>query len=157
MKILFVCLGNICRSPLAEGIFKKLVIEAGLEGKVSADSCATSDYHIGDPPDDRTIENAQSHCINIDHVGRQLTRQDFYTFDLILTMDRSIYDDTIRIAPSGEATKKVRMLRDFDNDPGNREVPDPYYGGQRLFEEVYVMLARSCEGLIDNIKEQFEE
>jgi protein-tyrosine phosphatase len=156
MKILFVCLGNICRSPLAEGIFKKLLKEAGLEGKVTADSCATSNYHIGDPPDDRTIENAESHGITLDHVGRQLTRQDFYTFDLILTMDRSIYDDTIRLAPSGEVTKKVRMMRDFDNDPGNREVPDPYYGGQRLFEEVYMILARSCEGVLEYVQEEME-
>jgi len=154
MKILFVCLGNICRSPLAEGIFNKLVKEAGLENQVSSDSCGTSDYNIGDLPDDRTIENAESHNITIDHLGRQLSKKDFSDFDLILAMDRSVFDDVVKIAPSGAATAKVRMMREFDNDPGNREVPDPYYGGQRLFEEVYFTLARSCEGLLEYVQEE---
>jgi len=154
MKILFVCLGNICRSPLAEGIFNKLVKDAGLGNKVTADSCGTSDYHIGDSPDDRTIANAESHNIFLDHIGRQLTRQDFKDFDIILAMDRSVFDDVVKIAPSGAATAKVRMMREFDSDPGNREVPDPYYGGERLFEEVFVTISRSCEGLLEYVQEE---
>lgn len=153
-QILFVCLGNICRSPLAEAIFNHLLVEKGLDGKYLADSCGTSNYHIGDRPDPRTIRNARQHQIEITHLGRQLGTQDFAQFDLILAMDRVnlLYiNDLAAKAPQQKA--ETKMIRSFDSEAlGLQDVPDPWYGSEQGFEEVFQMLWRSCEELINQLE-----
>jgi protein-tyrosine phosphatase len=142
-KVLFVCLGNICRSPLAEAIFWHKVKERGLTNVYYAESCGTANYHIGDQPDHRTIRNALKNGVAIDHVGRQLCTEDFEKFDEIFVMDRSNYRNALRIA--GRHQSKVKMMRSFDPNGMDEEVPDPYYGEERDFQNVFEILDRSIE------------
>ncbi len=155
-KILFVCLGNICRSPLAEAIFKKQLQERGLEEKYSAESCGTSGLHAGERPDARTIRNARHHDLEILHLGRQLSSSDFSKFDLILTMDRSNYQDVMDVARKISGPKAdVKMIRSYDSESlGAQDVPDPWYGNENGFEEIFQMLWRTCSELIDNLEAQ---
>ncbi|HEX5171153.1 MAG TPA: low molecular weight protein-tyrosine-phosphatase [Cyclobacteriaceae bacterium] len=153
-KVLFVCLGNICRSPLAEAIFKHKIKEKKLELSYEADSCGTSNYHIGDGPDHRTIKNAHKNGVRIDHHARQLTDRDLETFDFILAMDRSNYNNIFRLARAMEYNHKVLMMRQFDAEDEDAEVPDPYYGGERGFQEVFDILDRSIEGFITYLQSQ---
>lgn len=148
VKVLFVCLGNICRSPLAEGILKKKVKERGLESFFFIDSCGTSDYHIGEPPDGRTIKNALENGLNLDHIGRQFTAQDFYDFDYIIAMDSSNVRNIESIRPKG-SRRQIRLTRSFDQMGLNMDVPDPYYGGEKGFQDVFDIIDRSIEGLLD--------
>jgi protein-tyrosine phosphatase len=150
VKVLFVCLGNICRSPLAEAIFKHKVSERGLDKAVEADSCGTSNYHIGDQPDPRTIANARQNGVAINHCGRQLSEEDFKMFDYILAMDKSNYQNILRLPISSAFSSKIKMMRDFD-PVAKGEVPDPYYGGQKGFQEVFDILSRSMDGFIDHL------
>jgi protein-tyrosine phosphatase len=150
VKVLFVCLGNICRSPLAEAIFKHKIRERGLDKLVEADSCGTSNYHIGDQPDPRTIANAKKNGVAIDHCGRQLCEEDFKKFDYILAMDQSNYNNILRLPSSSEFSSKVRMMREFD--PVEKgEVPDPYHGGEKGFQEVFDILNRTMDNFIDHL------
>jgi protein-tyrosine phosphatase len=151
-RVLFVCLGNICRSPLAEAIFKHHIKKRNLEAFVEADSCGTSNYHIGDPADSRTIANATQNGITIDHCGRQLTAADVASFDYILAMDKSNYTNILRIVPqSKNYLHKVLLMRDFD--PVEKgEVPDPYHGGDKSFQEVFEILTRSVTSFIDYLE-----
>ena len=146
-KVLFVCLGNICRSPLAEAVFNDQIAKAGLETQFEADSCGTANYHVGDPPDPRTIRTAHKNGIPIQHVGRQLARQDFERFDHILVMDASNYQNTIQRAPE-ELHHKVELMRHYDPDGPGRDVPDPYYGDERDFQQVLEILDRSIAQFI---------
>lgn len=152
-KVLFVCLGNICRSPLAEAIFKHKIKERKLTGLFEGDSCGTANYHIGDTPDERTIRNAGKNGVKIDHVGRQLTERDIESFDYILAMDESNYNNIFKLSNAEEHADKIYMMRDFDTEAKGGEVPDPYYGGERGFQEVFEILDRSIDGFIDYLQE----
>jgi protein-tyrosine phosphatase len=153
IRVLFVCLGNICRSPLAEAIFKHKVREKGLDELIYADSCGTSNYHIGGSPDPRTIANATKNGIVIDHCGRQFSTDDFESFDYILAMDSSNYRNIMRLDNSSKFAAKVNMMRDFDPN-GEGDVPDPYHGGERDFQEVFDILDRSIENFLIHLEHE---
>ena len=148
MKVLFVCLGNICRSPLAEAIFLHKIKEKGLGNDFEASSCGTSNYNIGDPPDPRTIRNASKKGIEIQHVCRQLSYSDLENFDLILPMDKSNYDHILNLKNASLYADKISLMREFD-PLGKGDVPDPYSGSERDFQEVFEILDRSIDGLIE--------
>ena len=152
VKVLFVCLGNICRSPLAEAIFKTRIAEHDLISKIEADSCGTAGYHIGDSPDPRTIANARKNGIEIRHLGRQLSLKDIEYYDLIFAMDRSNYQNILNIRGAEHHRGKVKMMRDFDSQCDHEDVPDPYYGGEKSFQEVFEILDRSTTSLVDYLK-----
>lgn len=152
VKILFVCLGNICRSPLAEAIFNKRILDLGLSDQLIADSCGTGSYHIGENPDPRTLAVAKTHGIPISHRCRQLHVNDFTGFDMILAMDESNKKNIL--LKGGEAfSRKVWLMRAFDPE-GGEQVPDPYRGRESEFEEVYQILDRSVSGLIRYLKKE---
>lgn len=149
MKVLFVCLGNICRSPLAEAVFNHKISERQLLFK--ADSCGTGAYHIGHPPDIRTIKTAERNGITINHLARQLHERDFEEFDFIVAMDQSNRTNILRLAGANQSKHKVLMMRDFD-PAGNGDVPDPYYGTMIDFQEVYEILDRSMDEFLKSLR-----
>ncbi|MEP2670403.1 MAG: low molecular weight protein-tyrosine-phosphatase [Cyclobacteriaceae bacterium] len=151
MKILFVCLGNICRSPLAEGIMKHKLKSLELGVKVVVDSCGTSNYHIGDLPDSRTRRSAEKNGVVLNHRGRQLSNEDLDQFDFILAMDRSNYNNILRLTNNPSVKTKVMLMREFDPEEG-AEVPDPYYGGEDGFQEVFDILDRSIDEFIRHLQ-----
>jgi protein-tyrosine phosphatase len=156
IRVLFVCLGNICRSPLAEAIFKHKIRAKGLDQFIEADSCGTSNYHIGDSPDPRTMSNAVRNGISIEHCGRQLAHRDLSDFDFILAMDRSNYQNILRFAAGKDIQHKLVMMRDFDPTEQG-EVPDPYHGGEEGFQTVYDILDRSIEAFITHLEKNYLE
>lgn len=147
-RILFVCLGNICRSPLAEAIFNHQVVDRGLQKYFLGHSCGTANYHIGVPPDSRTIRNALKNGISIQHLGRQFDPLDFQSYDLILPMDRSNEGNLLRLDGVGLHRHKIKIMRAFDPIHTGADVPDPYYGSEKDFQEVFDILQRSVKGLI---------
>jgi len=147
-RVLFVCLGNICRSPMAEAIFSHKVKQARLE--IEVDSCGTAAYHIGESPDPRTIDVIIQNNMTIDHSGRQLSHNDFYQFDYIMAMDRSNLAEINNRRPD-DSTAQIALLRDYDPEPENGEVPDPHYGGIDGFEKVFQLLNRSSKALLQHI------
>jgi protein-tyrosine phosphatase len=151
IHILFVCLGNICRSPLAEAIFKHKIKGTPLEELVEADSCGTSNYHIGDIPDHRTIANARKNGVAIDHYGRQLCTNDLEQYDYVLAMDQSNYQNILRIAEKHHDRTRVMLMRDFDPLGKGESVPDPYYGTEKDFQEVFDILNRTMDGFIRSL------
>ena len=156
IKVLFVCLGNICRSPLAEAIFKHKIRSRGLTEKIEADSCGTSNYHIGDQPDPRTLENAKRNGVVIDHCGRQLSEKDLMDFDFILAMDNSNLRNILLLTDSEAYASKVQLMRNYDPQGGG-EVPDPYYGGEKGFQNVFEILDRTMESFIDHLEIQLSK
>jgi len=148
-RILFVCLGNICRSPLAEALFKHHVKDRQIQHFFEADSCGTSNYHIGDIPDRRTIANATRNGVQIDHRARQLSESDLESFDLILAMDHSNLRNIMRLSNASQFAHKVKLMREYDPFPEGKEVPDPYHGDERDFQEVFDILHRSTSALVD--------
>lgn len=154
-KILFVCLGNICRSPLAEAIFLHKVRERQVDHHFLADSCGTANYHVGDTPDPRTIKNAFTNGVTIQHAGRQLHKGDLEVFDLILAMDESNLTNIFRLPGADEYRSKIKLMRAYDPERNDDSVPDPYYGAEKDFQQVFEILDRSMEHLLvellDNI------
>ncbi len=150
ISILFVCLGNICRSPLAEGVLKELVAERGLQDRFEIDSAGTGGWHVGEPPDARATMVAESHGVALESRARQAVRADLEQFDYVIAMDRDNLAELERIGAGVEDGAELRLLRDFD-PAGEGDVPDPYYGGASGFETVYEMVRRSCEALLDHI------
>lgn len=146
MNILMVCLGNICRSPLAEGILKAKIRENRLNWKV--DSAGTGSWHIGELPDPRSVATARKNGINItDQRARQFRVSDLDEFDLILTMDRSNQRDVLRFAKTDEQRAKVQMIMNFVHTGKNMDVPDPYWDDEG-FDKVYQMLQEACDAII---------
>jgi protein-tyrosine phosphatase len=150
-KVLFVCLGNICRSPLAEAIFNHKVRQQNLGHRFDVDSCGTGNYHIGDQPDKRTVASAQRNGVAINHYCRQLTRSDLDEFDYIMAMDHSNYRNILRLDSSNSKKEKVYLMRDFDPHGKGQEVPDPYYGNERDFQAVFEILDRSLEHFLAHV------
>lgn len=154
-SVLFVCLGNICRSPLGEGIFAALAKERGLAGDFHVDSAGTAAYHTGEPPDSRSTAVAAAHGVRLTGHARQVTPRDFERFDVIVAMDRgnrrSLQRLRQRLGHGRGGLADIVMMRDYDPDPHDPDVPDPYYGGRDGFERVYRILERACGGLLDEL------
>lgn len=150
VNVLFVCLGNICRSPMAEAVFRHLVLESGLADKIKIDSAGTASYHAGESAHRGTLQILQKHGIVHKGRSRQLTHDDFYEYDYILAMDRSNLRNIRALIPDdSEAT--VAMFLDYANGLKTREVPDPYYNGR--FDEVYDLVTKGAAGLLAAIRE----
>ena len=145
-KVLFVCLGNICRSPMAEAIFNQLVKKKDLSTYFSCDSAGTSSYHIGERPDTRALLQLKSKGISTSHHARQFTKEDSLHFSYIFAMDRDNYENIKNIV--GSHPNGLSLIRAYDPEGRDKDVPDPYYGGQDGFEDVYNMLLRSLENFL---------
>jgi protein-tyrosine phosphatase len=155
MRICFVCLGNICRSPTAEGVMQMLVDQAGLADAITIDSAGTGDYHSGEQADPRTRAAASRRGIELTHLARQFTREDLERYDLVVAMDAANLRILRRLI-GDRATPELCLLRSFDpTAPADAEVPDPYYaGGERGFEEVLDQCERACAGLLAHARER---
>jgi protein-tyrosine phosphatase len=151
-RLLFVCLGNIIRSPLAENLFRFQAEQAGVDGKYSVDSAGTAAYHIGEPPDPRMRKTAESHGVKNGGTARQVRESDFDQFDWVIAMDGSNRRDLLEIAGSPDKREKIRLMREFDPEPDDPDVPDPYYGGPEGFENTYQIVERSVRGLLETLE-----
>lgn len=147
-KILFVCLGNICRSPAAENIMNHLLQQHHLEHLIRCDSAGTSAYHIGCPPDARMTAAAQRRGLKFEGTARQFNSRDFEQFDLILAMDQSNYQDILELDRTNQYQDRVKLICSYCTKYRDREVPDPYYGGEQGFEFVLDLLTDACTGLL---------
>lgn len=143
-RVLFVCLGNICRSPMAEFMFRKMVKEHGLEDVIEVDSAGTGGWHVGRGPDPRTVKAAAHYGVEVGGTARRLSPDELNDWDLIVVMDQSNYEDVLAL---GAPVDKVRKLRDFDPQ-GSGDVPDPYYGGETGFHETFRIIERCLPGLL---------
>jgi protein-tyrosine phosphatase len=155
VRILFVCMGNICRSPTAEGVMRKLLRDAGLEGRIGVDSAGTGGWHAGESPDARAASAARRRGIPLDGAARQVIAEDFERFDLLVAMDRDNLAGLLSVAPDDEARARVRLLREFDPASAGApdlDVPDPYYGGPRGFDAVLDLVEAACRGLLDELQ-----
>lgn len=153
MRILFVCMGNICRSPSAEGVFRRVLVNHTLGAQIQIDSAGTHDYHIGQPPDRRSIDAAQRRGVDISQLNaRQVIAQDFERFDLVLAMDQQNYEYLRAMAPV-HLQSRIRLFMEFAPEAALREVPDPYYGGAAGFERVLDLLEEASAGLLAHLEE----
>ncbi len=150
-KVIFVCLGNICRSPLAKALFEKHVTENGLEHLFHADSAGTSGHHTGENADSRTLQNARENGLLYKHSAKQFTRDHFEQFDLIVVMDNSNAQNVKSLSSDARHNEKVQLMRTWDPSNTGLEVPDPWYGGPEGFEEVFQILNRSTAGLLHEL------
>jgi protein-tyrosine phosphatase len=154
VRVLFVCLGNICRSPTAEGVFRTVVERAGLLQHIEIDSAGTHAYHVGEPPDARAQAAAQRRGVDLSGLrGRRATRVDIERFDYILAMDEENYQNLQALSPQG-LEHKIRLFLEFAPQRPEREVPDPYFGGEGGFERVLDMIEEASEGLLAHLRER---
>jgi len=151
-RICFVCLGNICRSPTAEGVMQHIVNEEGLENYFLIDSAGTSAYHIGEPANQHSQIVANRHGITLRSTARRFEQFDLSYFDLILAMDNENLEDLKLLDEYSEYRDKMQLLRDFDTEPDDGQVPDPYFGGKQGFENVFEVVRRSCQNLLEELK-----
>ncbi len=157
VRICFVCLGNICRSPTAEGVMRGLLDDAGCADRVEIDSAGTSAHHVGDSPDRRSTKHARRRGVILEGASRQFVASDFARFDYVVAMDRSNLQRLQAMAPNDVARARVVLLRDFDPEsPEGAEVPDPYYGGDAGFEEVLDICEAGCRGLLETLRARNE-
>jgi protein-tyrosine phosphatase len=155
VNVLFCCMGNICRSPTAQGVFRKLLEREGLRATVSTDSAGTHAFHVGEPPDLRARETALRRGIDLSDLrARQVTADDFHRFQYVLAMDQENYRDLSEICPLG-AAEKLMLFMDFAPHLRIPEVPDPYYGGKSGFERVFDMVEAAAEGLLADIRRKY--
>jgi protein-tyrosine phosphatase len=155
-RISFVCLGNICRSPMAEGVFRHLVAQAGLEDSFEIESAGIGPWHVGESPDARAQHTARAHGLALDSIAQQITVRDFARLDHIIALDREVAAELKRLAPTPADRAKVRLLREFDPETSrgpraSLDVPDPYYGGPSGFEDAYDMIERSARALLAHL------
>lgn len=153
IRLCFVCLGNICRSPTAEGIMLHLVRSEGLEHHFSIESAGTGAYHVGEPPDPRSFATAKARGVHLPSVARQFVHADFERFDLVLAMDEDNRKNLLRLSPDPGHQAKVKRLRSFDpRTPEGANVPDPYYGAGDGFETVFEICDAACRGLLAELR-----
>ena len=155
VHLCFVCLGNICRSPTAEGVMRRLVADAGLADVIAIDSAGTAAYHVGERADPRARQHAAGRGLSLDSRARQFTSRDFAVMDYVLAMDASNLQDLRALDGADAYEGRLALLRSFDPiAPEGAEVPDPYYGGERGFEEVLDLCEAACRGLLDDVRER---
>lgn len=153
MRICFVCLGNICRSPTAEGVFRKLAVDANIANQVTIDSAGTGAWHIGESPDPRSQLAASRRGYDLTHRARRFVADDFERFDLVLAMDRDNYSNLLTLARGRTEVPMIRMLRSFDATAAiDAEVPDPWFGDGDGFEDVLDICERACRGLLEHVR-----
>jgi protein-tyrosine phosphatase len=156
VRLCFVCLGNICRSPTAEGIMLHLIAQAGLAAAFAVESAGTGDYHVGERPDRRTLATAKARGVALPSRARQFVADDFARFDLVLAMDTENRENLLRLAQDDAARAKVLLLRSFDTDAlSDAPVPDPYYGGATGFEEVFDVCDAACRALLAHLRREY--
>jgi protein-tyrosine phosphatase len=150
-RVLFVCLGNICRSPLAENVFRHLAHQRGLADHFEIDSAGTSGWHRGAPPDSRSAEVARRRGLELTGSSRQLTADDLRGFDYVIAMDEENLDEIRQLQRMAGGEARVHRLREWDPEADHRDVPDPYYGGPRGFDDVHDIVDRACAALLDHL------
>ena len=156
-KILFICMGNICRSPCAEAIMQSLVKQQGMEKEIDCDSAGTIDYHRGNPADSRMQKHASLRGYDLNSISRPFENDDFELFDLIITMDEDNYQQIKWLDQNNNYSDKIRRMTDFCKAVRVQEVPDPYYGGDQGFENVLDLLEDSCKGLLEFVTSKNHE
>lgn len=157
ISVLFICLGNICRSPLAEAVFRKAVVDAKLESRFRIDSAGTSGYHDGEPPDARTTEVAARRGVDLGGESRRLRPEDVAAFNYLVVMDEENRRAVERLVATSPATAEIRLFREFDPAAnGKLDVPDPYFGGPDGFENVHDLVERSARGLLEHLIERHQ-
>ena len=158
ISLLFVCLGNICRSPVAEGVFRQVVAEAGLSGQIECDSAGTASYHTGQLPDIRTRQNTLTHNLTLTHRARRMTGEDLARFTYIIAMDEANFENVMKLSQRSVGLTHddtIFLLREFDPAVSDQpNVPDPYYEGPDVFEEVYQIVYRCCGELLTYLRQQ---
>jgi protein-tyrosine phosphatase len=154
MKILLVCLGNICRSPAAEAALRAALAGTGLDGAVEVDSAGTGDWHVGEPPDRRMVAAAGRAGLRLEGTARRVTSGDFEHYDLVLAMDADNLRTLRALAPDEEARSRIRLFREFEAGADDLDVPDPYYGGSDGFERVLAIVRASARGVVAYVQEQ---
>ena len=155
-RLLFVCMGNICRSPAGEAVMRDVVESEGLSSQIQCDSAGTISFHTGNPPDHRMHAAAQNRDIITEGQARQINQADYNEFDLILTMDEDNYRNVLNLAPDGEFSAEIKRFCDFVTESTANEVPDPYYGGAQGFETVLDLLEDGCASLLEHVREKLD-